>query len=90
MQQSCDKIAVNINFTKSDDKHFRNKLSSYTLVVWRNDIHALPGILYSQIHENRTVNCVVLLCLTYLAMVYFASFSLFCLFFFIVAAFDGE
>jgi len=29
------------------------------------------------------------LCLTYLAMVYFASFSLFC-FFFIVAAFDGE
>ena len=27
--------------------------------------------------------------LTYLAMVYFASFSLFCLFF-IVAAFDGE
>jgi len=35
------------------------------------------------------LNCVVLLCLTYLAMVYFASFSLFCLFF-IVAAFDGE
>jgi len=28
--------------------------------------------------------------LYYLAMVYFASFSLFCLFIFIVAAFDGE
>jgi len=28
------------------------------------------------------LNCVVLLCLTYLAMVYFASFSLFCLFFY--------
>ena len=32
--------------------------------------------------------CAVSLCLTYLAMFYFASFSLFC--FFIVAAFDGE
>ena len=28
------------------------------------------------------LNCVVMLCLTYLAMVYFASFSLFCLFFY--------
>ena len=28
------------------------------------------------------LNCAVLLCLTYLAMVYFASFSLFCLFFY--------
>ena len=34
------------------------------------------------------LNCVVLLCLTYVATFYFASFSLFC--FFIVAAFDGE
>jgi len=40
--------------------------------------------------EGLVLNCVVLLCLTYLAMVYFASFSLFCLFIFIVAAFDGE
>ena len=50
----------------------------------------LPIFLCAEYQAYSILNCVVLLCLTYLAMVYFASFSLFCLFIFIVAAFDGE